>query len=188
MGMLFLKKNLRETTRERVIWEKASPKRRWKYVFFPNIPCRPSDWASFSENTLADPLIGRLILKTALADPLIGRQILKTALADPLIGRLILKTTLADPLIGHLFRRTSLADPLIGHLFRRTSLADPPIGHLFRKTSLADGSEAGFSRETTKTIPAFRLRFIPARHAIKSRLPGNAFHNSLPLYRRPIGV
>ena len=157
-----------------MIWEKASPKRRWKYVFFPNIPCRPSDWASFSENTLADPLIGRLILKTALADPLIGRQILKTALADPLIGRLILKTTLADPLIGH--------------LFRRTSLADPPIGHLFRKTSLADGSEAGFSRETTKTIPAFRLRFIPARHAIKSRLPGNAFHNSLPLYRRPIGV
>ena len=174
MGMLFLKKNLRETTRERVIWEKASPKRRWKYVFFPNIPCRPSDWASFSENTLADPLIGRLILKTALADPLIGRQILKTSLADPRIGRLIMKTTLADPQIGH--------------LFRRTSLADPPIGHLFRKTSLADGSEAGFSRETTKTIPAFRLRFIPARHAIKSRLPGNAFHNSLPLYRRPIGV
>ena len=146
MGMLFLKKNLRETTRERVIWEKASPKRRWKYVFFPNIPCRPSDWASFSENTLADPLIGRLILKT------------------------------------------TLADPPIGHLFQKTTLADPLIGHLFRKTSLADGSEAGFSRKTTKTILTFRLRFIPARHAIKSRLPGNAFHNSLPLHKRSIAV
>ena len=58
----------------------------------------------------------------------------------------------------------------------------------FSENTLADGSEAGFSRKTTKTIPAFRLRFIPARHATKSRLPGNAFHSSLPLYRRPIGV
>ena len=30
MGMLFLKKNLRETTREGVIWEKASEKQRAK--------------------------------------------------------------------------------------------------------------------------------------------------------------
>ena len=112
----------------------------------------------------------------------------QTSLADPLIGRLILKTTLADPPIGHLFQKTTLADPPIGHLFQKTTLADPLIGHLFRKTSLADGSEAGFSRETTKIILAFRLRFIPARHATKSRLPGNAFHNSLPLYKRSIGV
>ena len=96
------------------------------------------------------------------------------------------KTSLADPLIGRLILKTTLADPLIGHLFRRTSLADPPIGHLFQKTSLADGSEAGFSRKTTKIILAFRLRFIPARHATKSRLPGNAFHNSLPLHKRSI--
>ena len=58
----------------------------------------------------------------------------------------------------------------------------------FSENALADGSEAGFSRKTTKTIPAFRLRFIPARYATKSRLPGNVFHSSLPLYRRPIGV
>ena len=51
--------------------------------------------------SLADPLIGRQILKTTLADPLMGRQILKATLADPLIGRQILKTALADPLMGH---------------------------------------------------------------------------------------
>ena len=147
--------------RERVIWEKASPKKDVGSMFFS---------------------------QTSLADPPNGHQILKTTLADPLIGHLFRRTSLADPLIGHLFRRTSLADPLIEHLFRRTSLADPLIGHLFRKTSLADGSEAGFSRKTTKIILTFRLRFIPARHAIKSRLPGNAFHNSLPLYKRSIGV
>ena len=56
------------------------------------------------------------------------------------------------------------------------------------ENTLADGSEAGFSRKTTKNIPAFRLRFIPARHATKSRLPRNAFHSSLPLHRKPIGV
>ena len=56
------------------------------------------------------------------------------------------------------------------------------------KNTLTDGSEAGFSRKTTKNIPAFRLRFIPARHATKSRLPGNAFHSSLPLHKRIIGV
>ena len=56
------------------------------------------------------------------------------------------------------------------------------------ENTLADGSEAGFSRKTTKNILAFRLRFIPARHATKSRLPGNAFHSSLPLHRKPIGV
>ena len=98
------------------------------------------------------------------------------------------KTSLADPPNGHQILKTTLADPLIGRLILKTSLADPLIGHLFRKTSLADGSEAGFSRKTTKIILAFRLRFIPARHATKSRLPGNAFHNSLPLHRRPIGV
>ena len=58
----------------------------------------------------------------------------------------------------------------------------------FSENTFADGSEAGFSRKTTKTIPAFRLRFIPARHATKSRLPGNAFHNSLPLHKRVIAV
>ena len=58
----------------------------------------------------------------------------------------------------------------------------------FSENTLTDGSEAGFSRKTTKTIPAFRLRFIPARHATKSRLPGNAFHSSLPLYKRVIAV
>ena len=47
-------------------------------------------------------------MQKSLADPLIGRLILKTTLADPLIGRLILKTTLADPPIGHLFRKTPL--------------------------------------------------------------------------------
>ena len=98
------------------------------------------------------------------------------------------QTSLADPPNGHQILKTTLADPLIGHQILKTTLADPPIGHLFRKTSLADGSEAGFSRKTTKTIPAFRLRFIPARHATKSRLPGNAFHNSLPLYKRSIAV
>lgn len=56
--------------------------------------------------------------------------------------------------------------------FSQTSLADPPNGHQILKTTLADGSEAGFSRKTTKTITAFRLHFIPARHATKSRLPG----------------
>ena len=161
MGMLFLKKNLRETTREGVVWKKASPRKDVGSMFFS---------------------------LTSLADPPNGHQILKTSLADPLIGRLILKTTLADPPIGHLFQKTTLADPPIGHLFQKTTLADPLIGHLFRKTSLADGSEAGFSRKTTKIILTFRLRFIPARHAIKSRLPGNAFHNSLPLYKRSIGV
>ena len=98
------------------------------------------------------------------------------------------KTSLADPPNGHQILKTTLADPLIGHLFQKTTLADPLIGHLFRKTSLADGSEAGFSRKTTKIILAFRLRFIPARHATKSRLPGNAFHNSLPLHKRSIAV
>ena len=58
----------------------------------------------------------------------------------------------------------------------------------FSENTLADGSEAGFSRKTTKNIPAFRLRFIPTQHATKSRLPGNAFHSSLPLHKRPIGV
>ena len=58
----------------------------------------------------------------------------------------------------------------------------------FSENTFADGSEAGFSRKTTKTIPAFRIRLIPARHATKSRLPGNAFHSSLPLHRRPIAV
>ena len=58
----------------------------------------------------------------------------------------------------------------------------------FSENTLADGSEAGFSRKTTKNIPAFRLRFIPARHATKSRLPGNAFHSSLPLHKRSIAV
>ena len=38
MGMLFLKKNLRETTRERVIWEKASPKKTLEVCFFPKHP------------------------------------------------------------------------------------------------------------------------------------------------------
>ena len=56
------------------------------------------------------------------------------------------------------------------------------------ENTLADGSEAGFSRKTTKTIPAFRLRSIPAGHATKSRLSGNAFHSSLPLHKRIIGV
>ena len=42
----------------------------------------------------------------------------------------------------------------------------------FSENTFADGSEAGFSRKTTKNIPAFRLCFIPARHATKSRLPG----------------
>ncbi|SJZ59937.1 hypothetical protein SAMN02745202_00566 [Segatella oulorum] len=58
----------------------------------------------------------------------------------------------------------------------------------FSENTLANGSEAGFSRKTTKNIPAFRLRFIPARYATKSRLPGNAFHSSLPLHKRIIGV
>ena len=40
------------------------------------------------------------------------------------------------------------------------------------ENTLADGTEAGFSRKTTKNIQAFRLHFIPARHATKGRLPG----------------
>ena len=56
--------------------------------------------------------------------------------------------------------------------FSENTLADPPNGHRILKTSLTDGSEAGFSRKTTKTIPTFRFRFIPARHTTKGRLPG----------------
>ena len=91
-------------------------------VPFPNIPCRPSEWASNFENTLADPLNGRLILKTSLTDPPIGRLILKTSLADPLNGHQILKATLTDPLNGRLISKTSLTDPLNGQLFRKTPL------------------------------------------------------------------
>ena len=58
----------------------------------------------------------------------------------------------------------------------------------FSENTLANGSEAGFSQKTTKTILAFRRRFIPAQHATRSRLPGNAFHNSLPLHKRLIAV
>ena len=58
-------------------------------VPFPNIPYRPSEWASNFENTLADPLNGHQILKTTLTDPLNGHQILKTTLADPPNGHLL---------------------------------------------------------------------------------------------------
>gem|GEM_PF-4006136 len=49
-------------------------------VSFPNIPCRPSEWASNFENTLTDPLNGRLISKTTLTDPLNGHLFRKTPL------------------------------------------------------------------------------------------------------------
>ena len=77
-------------------------------VPFPNIPCRPSEWASNFENTLADPLNGHQISKTTLTDPLNGRLILKATLTDPLNGRLISKTSLTDPLNGQLFRKIPL--------------------------------------------------------------------------------
>ena len=141
-----------------------------------------------SQTTLTDPPNGRLISKTTLTDPPNGRLILKTTLTDPPKGHLILKTALTDPLNGHQILKASLADPLNGRLILKAALTDPLNGHRILKTALSDGSEAGFSRKTTKTIPAFRLRFIPARHATKSRLPGNAFHSSLPLHKRIIGV
>ena len=62
-----LEKSLRKTTRESM-------------VSFPNHPCRPSEWASNFENTLADPLNGRLISKTSLTDPLNGQLFRKTPL------------------------------------------------------------------------------------------------------------
>ena len=95
MGMLFLKK----------VFEKQ---RVGSMVPFPNIPCRPSEWASNFENTLADPLNGHQISKTTLTDPPKGRLISKTTLTDPPNGRLILKATLTDPLNGQLFRKIPL--------------------------------------------------------------------------------
>ena len=91
-------------------------------VPFPNIPCRPSEWASNFENTLADPLNGHQISKTSLTDPLNGRLILKAALADPPNGRLISKTSLTDPLNGRLISKTTLTDPPNGQLFRKIPL------------------------------------------------------------------
>ena len=96
----------------------------------------------------------------------------QTTLTDPPNGRLISKATLTDPPNGHRILKATLTDPLNGRLISKTTLADPLNGHQILKTTLADGSEAGFSRKTTKTITAFRLHFIPARHATKSRLPG----------------
>ena len=143
---VFREKPLKNNAR-RGVWKKSL----WKtthesMVPFPNIPYRPSEWASNFENIPYRPSEWTTNFESIPYRPSEWATNFENTLTDPLNGRLI------------------------------------------SKTSLADGSEAGFSRKTTKTIPAFRLRFIPARHATKSRLPGNAFHSSLPLHKRPIGV
>ena len=115
-------------------------------VPFPNIPCRPSEWASNFENIPYRP------------------------------------SERAINFENNPYRPSEWATNFENIPYRPSEWA------AFSENTLADGSEAGFSRKTTKNIPAFRLRFIPARHATKSRLPGNAFHSSLPLHRRPIGV
>ena len=109
MGMLFLEKNPRKTTHERVFWKKVLEKQ------------RPKAW-SLSQTSLTDPLNGRLILKTTLTDPLKGHLILKTTLADPPNGHRILKTTLTDPLNGHQILKATLADPPNGHQISKTPL------------------------------------------------------------------
>ena len=91
---MFWKKVFEKTSFLRRFVFKTPKKCVGSMVPFPNIPCRPSEWASNFENTLADPLNGRLISKTSLT--------------DPPNGRLISKTSLADPLNGHLFRKTPL--------------------------------------------------------------------------------
>ena len=95
MGMLFLKKNLPKTTREKMLLKKVFEKQCTKAWFL-------------SQTSLTDPLNGHRILKATLADPLNGRLILKATLTDPLNGRLISKTSLTDSLDGHLFRKTPL--------------------------------------------------------------------------------
>ena len=115
--------------------------------FFQNYPYRPSERASFSENTSADPPNGRLILKTTLA--------------DPPNGHLFRKTSLADPLIGHLFRKTSLADPPNGRLILKTTLADPLIGHLFRKTPLQTARKQVFHKKQRKPFWLFGAASSP---------------------------
>ena len=129
-------------------------------VPFPNIPCRPSEWASNFENIPYRPSEWATNFESSPCRP----------------------SEWATNFKNIPYRPSEWATNFENNPYRSSEWAS------FSENTLTDGSEAGFSRKTTKTIPAFRLRFIPARHATKSRLPGNAFHNSLPLHKRSIGV
>ena len=129
-------------------------------VSFPNHPYRPSEWASNFENIPYRPSEWASNFESDPCRP----------------------SEWATNFKNIPYRPSEWATNFESSPYRPSERAS------FSENTLADGSEAGFSRKTTKTIPAFRLRFIPARHATKSRLPGNAFHSSLPLHRKPIGV
>ena len=110
-------------------------------VSFPNIPYRPSEWATNFENNPYRPSEWASNFENTLADPLNGHQISKTSLADPLNGRLILKT--------------SLTDPLNGHRILKATLTDPPNGQLFRKTPLQTARKQVFHEKRRKTFRPF---------------------------------
>ena len=129
-------------------------------VSFPNIPCRPSEWASNFESNPYRPSEWSSNLKNSPYRP----------------------SEWATNFENIPYRPSEWASNFESNPCRPSEWAS------FSENTLTDGSEAGFSRKTTKTIPAFRLHFIPARYATKSRLPGNAFHSSLPLHKRSIGV
>ena len=129
-------------------------------VPFPNHPCRPSEWATNFENIPYRPSEWATNFESSPYRPSEWATNFKNIPCRP----------------------SEWATNFKNIPYRPSEWA------AFSENALADGSEVGFSRKTTNTIPAFRPRFIPARHATKSRLPGNAFHSSLPLHRRPIGV
>ena len=129
-------------------------------VSFPNHPYRPSEWATNFENNPYRPSERATNFESNPYRP----------------------SEWATNFENNPYRPSEWASNFESSPYRPSEWAS------FSENTLADGSEAGFSRKTTKTIPAFRLRFIPARHATKSRLPGNAFHSSLPLHKRSTGV
>ena len=161
MGMLFWEKIPRKTTRESMVPFPNIPYRPSEWATnFENIPCRPSEWASNFESIPCRP------------------------------------SEWATNFENNPYRPSEWATNFESNPYRPSEWAINFESSPYRpsewtsnfENTLADGSEAGFSRKTTKNIPAFRLRFILARHATKSRLPGNAFHSSLPLHKRIIGV
>ena len=157
---VFREKPLKNNAR-RGVWKKSL----WKtthesMVPFPNIPCRPSEWATNFKNNPYRPSEWATNFENIPCRP----------------------SEWASNFESNPYRPSEWATNFENNPCRPSEWVSN-----FENT-FTDGTEAGFSRKTTKTIPAFRLRFIPARYAIKSRLPGNAFHSSLPLHKRPIGV
>ena len=157
---VFREKPLSNNARKDILEKSLRKTTRESMVSFPNHPCRPSEWASNFESNPYRPSEWSSNFESNPRRPSEWSSNLKNS-----------------P-----YRPSEWATNFKNIPYRPSEWAS------FSENTLTDGSEAGFSRKTTKTIPAFRLRFIPARHATKSRLPGNAFHSSLPLHKRVIAV